>query len=131
MGTLHQLDVPRCLYENFSCSILKVNCVISLIPLEEPLTKKNHLKYVHRTTHTTDWALQNVYLQVSITLIAISTLIISAVSGYRSLCILAWGYGLGLGGYRYSLKMFALERVRAKHFTKAWGTNTIFVFENR
>ncbi|KAJ6645744.1 Monocarboxylate transporter 2 [Pseudolycoriella hygida] len=59
--------------------------------------------------------------QVSITLIAISTLIISAVTGYRSLCILAWGYGLGLGGYRYSLKMFALERVRAKHFTKAWG----------
>lgn len=67
------------------------------------------------------------------TLVAISTLVISAVTGYRSLCILAWGYGLGLGGYRYSLKMFALERVRAKHFTKAWGkfffpklANTVF-----
>lgn len=60
-------------------------------------------------------------MQVSVTLLAISTLVISTVTGYRSLCISAWGYGLGLGGYRYSLKMLALERVRAKHFTKAWG----------
>lgn len=64
---------------------------------------------------------------------AVSTLVISAVTGYRSLCISAWGYGLGLGGYRYSLKMFALERVRAKHFTKAWGKlncSNIYYYEN-
>lgn len=60
--------------------------------------------------------------QASVTLVAISALAISVVTGYRSMCITAWGYGLGLGGYRYSLKMFALERIRAKRFTKAWGT---------
>lgn len=37
------------------------------------------------------------------------------------MCLLAWTYGLGLGSFRYSLKMLALERIRAKHFTKAWG----------
>lgn len=40
---------------------------------------------------------------------------------YRHLCLLAWTYGLGLGSFRYSMKMLALERIRAKHFTKAWG----------
>ncbi|XP_055684488.1 monocarboxylate transporter 12 [Lutzomyia longipalpis] len=59
--------------------------------------------------------------QGCLTLAAISILILSAVSGYRSLCLLAWTYGLGLGGYRYTLKMLTLERVRAKHFTKSWG----------
>lgn len=43
------------------------------------------------------------------------------VNGYRNLCLLAWTYGLGLGSFRYSIKMLALERIRAKHFTKAWG----------
>lgn len=37
------------------------------------------------------------------------------------LCVAAWGYGVAFGSYRYTLKMLALERVRAKHFTKAWG----------
>lgn len=37
------------------------------------------------------------------------------------MCLLAWTYGLGLGSFRYSFKMLALERIRAKHFTKAWG----------
>lgn len=54
-------------------------------------------------------------------MIAVSTLIISGITGYTGLCISAWTYGLALGCYRYTLKMLALERVRAKHFTKAWG----------
>lgn len=60
-------------------------------------------------------------MQGCVTLVAISTLVLSAVTGYRSLCIVAWTYGLGLGGYRYTMKMFTLERVKGKHFTKAWG----------
>lgn len=55
----------------------------------------------------------------------------SIVSGYRTICILAWMYGFGMGAYRYSLKMFALERVRARYFTRAWGKldsrNTEFI----
>lgn len=61
------------------------------------------------------------YVQIGLVMIAVSTLIISGSVGYRSLCMLAWAYGLGLGSYRYALKMLALERVRAKYFTKAWG----------
>lgn len=61
------------------------------------------------------------FFQVNIVLVAISTLIISGVAGYRNLCLLGWSYGLGLGGYRYALKMLALERIRPKYFTKAWG----------
>lgn len=59
--------------------------------------------------------------QIGLAMVAISTLVISGIVGYTGLCISAWGYGLALGCYRYTLKMLALERVRAKHFTKAWG----------
>lgn len=59
--------------------------------------------------------------QGSLFLVAISLLILGLASEYRHLCLLAWMYGLGLGSFRYSMKMLALERIRAKHFTKAWG----------
>ncbi|XP_031623034.1 monocarboxylate transporter 1-like [Contarinia nasturtii] len=59
--------------------------------------------------------------QMGLALVAISTLVISGIAGYTSLCVASWGYGVALGCYRYTLKMLALERVRAKHFTKAWG----------
>ncbi|CAD7079779.1 unnamed protein product [Hermetia illucens] len=59
--------------------------------------------------------------QISIVITSLSTLILSAVFGFRNLCILSWTYGIGLGGFRYTLKMLALERVRTKYFTKAWG----------
>lgn len=52
---------------------------------------------------------------------SISLLVLGLVTEYRILCLVAWTYGLGLGSFRYSMKMFALERIRAKHFTKAWG----------
>lgn len=58
---------------------------------------------------------------------AVSTLIISGVTGYRNLCLLGWSYGLGLGGYRYALKMLALERIRPKYFTKAWGNQILLL----
>lgn len=60
-------------------------------------------------------------VQIGLAMVAISTLFVSGIVGYTGLCISAWSYGLALGCYRYTLKMFALERVRAKHFTKAWG----------
>ncbi|CRL00633.1 CLUMA_CG013893, isoform A [Clunio marinus] len=60
--------------------------------------------------------------QGCVVLVSISIVIFSTLSnGYHTLCIVTWMYGLGLGGYRYSLKMLALERVRGKFFTRAWG----------
>lgn len=46
---------------------------------------------------------------------------LSAVQGYHGYVLFVWLYGICLGGFSYSLKMFTLERVRARHFTKAWS----------
>lgn len=54
-------------------------------------------------------------------MVSLSLLVLSAVADYRGLCFSAWAYGLGLGGYRYTLKMLAIERIRGKYFSKAWG----------
>lgn len=51
----------------------------------------------------------------------ISLLALSAVQGYHGYVLFAWLYGICLGGFTYSLKMFTLERIRSRHFTKAWG----------
>ncbi|XP_058452063.1 uncharacterized protein LOC131430851 isoform X1 [Malaya genurostris] len=59
--------------------------------------------------------------QGCVTLMSLSLLVLSAVTDYRGLCFSTWAYGLGLGGYRYTLKMLAIERVRGKYFSKAWG----------
>lgn len=81
--------------------------------------------------------------QGCVVLVSISIVVFSMIStGYHTLCIVTWVYGLGLGGYRCeyhrccltelshylsrrhsadSLKMLALERVRGKFFTRAWG----------
>lgn len=48
-------------------------------------------------------------------------LVLSGVSEHHYFCLVAWTYGLSLGGYKYSLKMLSLERIRGKYFTKAWG----------
>ncbi|CAH0564315.1 unnamed protein product [Brassicogethes aeneus] len=53
--------------------------------------------------------------------IGISLLALSAVQGYHGYVLFVWMYGICLGGFTYSLKMFALERVRGRHFTKAWS----------
>ncbi|XP_053692970.1 uncharacterized protein LOC128741289 [Sabethes cyaneus] len=59
--------------------------------------------------------------QGCVTLVSLSLLVLSAVTDYRGLCFSTWAYGLGLGGYRYTFKMLAIERVRGKYFSKAWG----------
>lgn len=60
-------------------------------------------------------------LQGCVILSAISMLVLSGVSEHHYFCLVAWTYGLSLGGYKYSLKMLSLERIRGKYFTKAWG----------
>ncbi|XP_018574164.1 monocarboxylate transporter 2-like [Anoplophora glabripennis] len=53
--------------------------------------------------------------------IGISLLALSAVQGYHGYVLFVWLYGICLGGFTYSLKMFTLERVKGRHFTKAWS----------
>nr|XP_022921215.1 monocarboxylate transporter 2-like [Onthophagus taurus] len=59
--------------------------------------------------------------QASLIGIGISLLALTAVQGYHGYCLFTWLYGICLGGYTYSLKMFTLERVKTRHFTKAWS----------
>ncbi|XP_012159721.1 uncharacterized protein LOC101455298 [Ceratitis capitata] len=59
--------------------------------------------------------------QVFIALIAISILSLSFVVSFRWFCILGWMYGIGFGGFRYAFKILALDRVKVKQFSKAWG----------
>lgn len=54
-------------------------------------------------------------------LLGISLLALSAVQGYHGYVLFVWLYGVCLGGFTYSLKMFTLERIKARHFTKAWS----------
>lgn len=58
-------------------------------------------------------------------ILGLSLLALSSVQGYHGYVLFVWLYGLCLGGFLYSVKMLTMERVRAKHFTRAWG-NTIF-----
>lgn len=51
----------------------------------------------------------------------VSLLALSTVQGYHGYVLFIWLYGVCLGGFLYSLKMFTLERVKARYFTRAWG----------
>ncbi|XP_067011576.2 monocarboxylate transporter 4-like [Anabrus simplex] len=53
--------------------------------------------------------------------IGVSLLALSAVQGYHGYVLFVWLYGVCLGGFLYSLKMFTMERVRTRHFTRAWS----------
>ncbi|XP_031354318.1 monocarboxylate transporter 2-like isoform X2 [Photinus pyralis] len=59
--------------------------------------------------------------QASMVGIGISLLALSVIQGYHGYVLFVWLYGICLGGFSYSLKMFTLERIRSRHFTKAWG----------
>ncbi|GAB6027523.1 hypothetical protein CHUAL_001771 [Chamberlinius hualienensis] len=53
--------------------------------------------------------------------LTISILILASIHGYHSYVLFTWIYGLFLGGYHFSLKVFTLEKMRARYFTRAWG----------
>ena len=45
----------------------------------------------------------------------------TAVEGYKGYVVFVWSYGVFLGGYHYSLKMYIYGKVRARNFARAWG----------
>jgi hypothetical protein len=51
----------------------------------------------------------------------VSLLALSAVQGYHGYVLFVWLYGVCLGGFLYSLKMFTMERVKSRYFTRTWG----------
>jgi len=51
----------------------------------------------------------------------ISILALTAVEGFNGLVIFSSVYGFSLGAYNYALKVYTYERVRARHFPRAWS----------
>ena len=43
------------------------------------------------------------------------------VQGYYGYVTFVWVYGIFIGGYSYTLKMYVYQKVRARNFAKAWG----------
>ncbi|XP_013778846.1 monocarboxylate transporter 12-like [Limulus polyphemus] len=59
--------------------------------------------------------------QIASFMISASLFAFTAVEEYQGYLFFVWIYGLFYGGYSYSLKMYTLEKVRARNFTRAWG----------
>ncbi|XP_076307706.1 monocarboxylate transporter 10-like isoform X2 [Tachypleus tridentatus] len=59
--------------------------------------------------------------QAALFMIGASLLAFTALKEYQGFVLFVWIYGLFYGGYNYSLKMYTLEKVRARNFARAWG----------
>ena len=59
--------------------------------------------------------------QASLLICGITMLALTTVEGYNGYVIFVWVYGIFLGGYNYSLKMFVYQKVRARNFARAWS----------
>ena len=59
--------------------------------------------------------------QVSLLICGITILALTTVQGYNGYVIFVWVYGIFLGGYNYSLKMYVYQKVRARNFSRAWS----------
>ena len=60
-------------------------------------------------------------VQASLMICGVCVLALSQVQGFSAYVIFIWVYGIFLGGFNYSLKMYLFEKVRARHFPHAWG----------
>ena len=54
-------------------------------------------------------------------LTAVAQVALGSVKEYQGLVLASGLYGASLGGALYSLKMLALERLRARHFARSWA----------
>eukprot|EP00094_Tigriopus_californicus_P009120 TCALIF_08791-PA protein Name:"Similar to SLC16A7 Monocarboxylate transporter 2 (Homo sapiens)" AED:0.01 eAED:0.01 QI:0/0.4/0.16/0.83/1/1/6/215/606 len=59
--------------------------------------------------------------QAALVMVGLASLSLKGVDGPSGFILFAWLYGIGLGGYIYSLRMYLFEKVRARNFARAWG----------
>ena len=59
--------------------------------------------------------------QASCIIMAISIIAFTSFTDYQGYVLFVWIYGFFYGGYSYSIKMFILEKVRARNFNRAWS----------
>jgi hypothetical protein len=74
---------------------------------------------IHKSGH---WQVGRQYLcQASLLICGITILALTTVQGYKGYVVFVWVYGICLGGYNYSLKMFVYQKVRARNFSHVWS----------
>ena len=49
------------------------------------------------------------------------TALLMMFQGYYGYVTFVWVYGIFIGGYNYTLKMFVYQKVRARNFARTWG----------
>uniref|UniRef100_A0A0K2TXY6 Monocarboxylate transporter 10like [Acyrthosiphon pisum] n=1 Tax=Lepeophtheirus salmonis TaxID=72036 RepID=A0A0K2TXY6_LEPSM len=59
--------------------------------------------------------------QGSLFLTGLSMFSLLAIEGYLGYVFFVWTYGVCIGAYNYTLKMYIYEKVRARNFARAWG----------
>lgn len=60
--------------------------------------------------------------QVSVFMCGLCMLALTGVgNNFEGYAMFVWIYGIFVGGYHYSLKMYTYERVRARNFARAWS----------
>lgn len=52
---------------------------------------------------------------------AVSVFALTSVEGYHGYLLFAWMYGAFLGGHSVALSVYTLEKMRIRHFPRAWG----------
>ncbi|CAN7989560.1 unnamed protein product, partial [Ixodes hexagonus] len=59
--------------------------------------------------------------QLSLLAAGLSLLSLQALQGFAGYVLFASAYGISAGSLAYALKMLVFERLRARHFNRAWG----------
>jgi hypothetical protein len=48
-------------------------------------------------------------------------LALANVTEFGGIVTFSWAYGVGLGGYHYTLKVYTYDKIRARVFPRAWS----------
>lgn len=71
---------------------------------------------------SSDCLISRQYLcQASSLIMSISLIAFTTFHDYQGYVLFVWIYGFFYGGYCYSIKMFLLEKVRARNLNRAWS----------
>ena len=72
--------------------------------------------------HSKECQISKQYLcQASLMMTGLAIMAFTAVEGYNGYVMFVWIYGIFLGGYNYTLKLYVYEKVRARNFARAWS----------
>ena len=73
-------------------------------------------------SNSQDCLISRQYLcQASSLLLSILVILFVSFDDYKGYVLFSWTYGFMFGGWTFAIKMFILEKVRARNFNRAWS----------